>query len=91
MTENRIERVARALFEHEQFDADMVFEDFKDEFIGTARVAIAAMEQDEPTEEMVEVGLDILYAGKLLMLGMFRRELGPTMAAIYKAMRAKAP
>lgn len=49
-----IEKVARALFEHQQFDADMVFDDFKDEYLAEARIAIEAMR--EPTEAMLKAG-----------------------------------
>lgn len=42
-----VERVARALFAHQQFDADMVFEDFRDEYLGEARAAIEAMQTGE--------------------------------------------
>lgn len=88
MTESRIERVARAMWEARAAHfGEVVMPMAKDEryelFKSYARAAIAAMEQDEPTEEMIEAGYDTWHRSNDWKDG---RDL---IAKIYRTMRAR--
>ena len=77
----RIERVARAIAAVGFFPDDWTV------FTEEARAAVAAIEQDEPTAEMIEVGAAVIFTmDHNLDSWEWRRRWA---AAIYKAMRAE--